>query len=148
MNTTQKLSLTSILLASMLATGCSQQQVQEADPVIVTPPPAPTPPPIKVIPVPDPVPIVKPVPPRPSNCHHHAANAKTKSIQHCHPNPKGQHHYGNRQHQQVQQQVARPSVNVEALQRKLKAKGYYKGPIDGVVGGATRDALKSFQNNR
>ena len=35
-------------------------------------------------------------------------------------------------------------VDVYALQRKLKAKGYYKGPIDGVVGSGTRSALKRF----
>ncbi len=39
---------------------------------------------------------------------------------------------------------AQPQVDVYALQRKLKAKGYYKGPIDGVVGPGTRDALQRF----
>jgi peptidoglycan hydrolase-like protein with peptidoglycan-binding domain len=38
----------------------------------------------------------------------------------------------------------KPQVDVYALQRKLKAKGYYKGPIDGVVGPGTRDALQRF----
>jgi lysozyme family protein len=37
-------------------------------------------------------------------------------------------------------------VDVYALQRKLKAKGYYKGPIDGIVGSGTRSALKRFMN--
>ncbi len=46
----------------------------------------------------------------------------------------------------VRQQQPRPQVDVYALQRKLKAKGYYKGAIDGVVGNQTRDALKRFQN--
>jgi peptidoglycan hydrolase-like protein with peptidoglycan-binding domain len=40
----------------------------------------------------------------------------------------------------------KPRINVRALERKLKSKGYYKGPIDGVVGNGTRDALKRFQN--
>jgi peptidoglycan hydrolase-like protein with peptidoglycan-binding domain len=37
-----------------------------------------------------------------------------------------------------------PTVDVRALQQKLKAKGYYKGPIDGVVGPSTRSALQRF----
>ncbi len=41
---------------------------------------------------------------------------------------------------------AKPQVDVRALQMKLKAKGYYKGPIDGVVGSGTRSALKRFMN--
>ena len=39
-------------------------------------------------------------------------------------------------------------VDVFALQTKLKAKGYYKGPIDGVVGSGTRAALQQFMQNR
>jgi peptidoglycan hydrolase-like protein with peptidoglycan-binding domain len=42
--------------------------------------------------------------------------------------------------------VVKPKIDVHNLQRKLKSKGYYKGPIDGVVGTETRDALKRFQN--
>ena len=38
----------------------------------------------------------------------------------------------------------KPQVDVYALQRKLKAKGYYKGPIDGIVGPGTRSALQRF----
>ena len=37
-----------------------------------------------------------------------------------------------------------PKVNVFELQKKLKTKGYYRGPIDGVIGQKTRDALKRF----
>jgi len=44
----------------------------------------------------------------------------------------------------VAPQPRQPQVDVFALQRKLKAKGYYKGPIDGVVGAGTRSALKRF----
>ena len=39
-----------------------------------------------------------------------------------------------------------PVVDVRALQTKLKAKGYYRGPIDGIVGPGTRSALKRFMN--
>ncbi|HHL19466.1 MAG TPA: peptidoglycan-binding protein [Thiothrix sp.] len=62
----------------------------------------------------------------------------TKSVTHCHKNPTGKHHYGTG--------AAKPAVDVSALQRKLKAKGYYKGAIDGVINNDTRDALKKYQN--
>ena len=177
-------------------------------------------------------PPVKRVVRRSGNCHGHAANSSTKSIKHCHPNPRGQHRYGNsakkkyyprggrwahthpavpgctksirhthkyknarHSHQYSckgkQRQARRNNqwghthaaiagctnsfrhshkfsaknhshkysckggrgayksggkVDVHALQRKLKAKGYYKGPIDGIVGKGTRDALKRFMN--
>ena len=39
-----------------------------------------------------------------------------------------------------------PVVDVRALQEKLKAKGFYRGPIDGIVGPGTRSALKRFMN--
>ena len=42
--------------------------------------------------------------------------------------------------------VRPPQVDVRALQTKLKAKGYYRGPIDGIVGPGTRSALKRFMN--
>ncbi len=42
--------------------------------------------------------------------------------------------------------VRPPQVDVRALQTKLKAKGYYKGPIDGIVGPKTRSALKRYMN--
>jgi uncharacterized protein YfaS (alpha-2-macroglobulin family) len=41
---------------------------------------------------------------------------------------------------------AAPKVDVYALQRKLKARGYYKGPIDGVVGANVRNKLMEFMN--
>jgi len=40
------------------------------------------------------------------------------------------------------------TVDVFALQRKLKAKGYYRGAIDGVVGSGTREALQQYMQNR
>ena len=200
-----QLSIATLILAGVFATGCSQQsaggsqmaggsqsqieggsqmaggsqqassqqQVEEKEvmPPVVTPRPEP-----------------KPIPPVAGNCHTHPANQWTKTIRHCHPNPTGKHRYGgqrrapvshgnrwththpaiphctksirhthkytNRNHHHRYQctQGARTmapqphKVDVYALQRKLKAKGYYKGPIDGVVGPATRGALKRFMN--
>ena len=37
-------------------------------------------------------------------------------------------------------------TNVKEVQQALKAKGYDPGPIDGVMGGKTKEALKSFQS--
>lgn len=204
----------------------SQQQIQDPEPKVVAPVTRTVAPP-----------PVKPVVRRSSgNCHTHAANSRTKSIRHCHPNPRGQHRYGygakkkyyprrgggrwththpavpgctksvrhthkyknarhshhysckgkkryyprkaqrndqwghthaaiprctdsfrhshkfnakNHSHKYSCKGGARSSggkVDVFALQRKLKAKGYYKGPIDGVVGKGTRGALKRFMN--
>ncbi len=155
MNKTQ-LSIASLVFAGLFTTGCSQQQIQESTPEPTPAPepmpePAPTPAPVVIIkPTPAPV-VIKPAPRRPvnPNCHHHPANAMTKSIQHCHKNPTGQHHYGKRVVRPatpITRPIAKPQVDVRALQRKLKAKGYYKGAIDGVVGTGTRDALKRFQN--
>jgi hypothetical protein len=48
----------------------------------------------------------------------------------------------------VPKMAPKPPVDVYALQRKLKAKGYYKGPIDGIVGSGTRGALQRFMQNR
>lgn len=75
---------------------------------------------------------------------HPAIAGCTKSIRHTHKYnaARHSHHYGCKG-------GARSSggkVDVYALQRKLKAKGYYKGPIDGVVGSGTRSALKRFMN--
>ncbi|MCK5727163.1 MAG: peptidoglycan-binding protein [Thiotrichaceae bacterium] len=39
-------------------------------------------------------------------------------------------------------------VNVHALQRKLKAKGYYRGPINGVVTPDTRSALQRYMKTK
>jgi len=81
--------------------------------------------------------------------HYHAeapACAKTKKHSHKY-NKTGaphRHSYGCNQPRRVAPQPRQPQVDVFALQRKLKAKGYYKGPIDGVVGAGTRSALKRF----
>ncbi len=37
-------------------------------------------------------------------------------------------------------------TNVKQAQQSLKAKGYDPGPIDGVMGARTKEAIKSFQN--
>jgi hypothetical protein len=125
MNMKHQISITSLLLASVLATGCSQQQVQEA----------PAEPVAAVAAVAAVAPVVAPTNP---DCHTHPRNSMTNSITHCHKNPTGQHRYG--------AGAAKPAVDVSALQRKLKAKGYYKGAIDGVINTGTRDALKQYQN--
>ncbi len=249
-----QLSIATLILAGVFATGCSQQsaggsqvaggsqsqieggsqvaggsqqassqqQVDKPEVVVtpprkITPPPSVTPPPRKMA----------------GNCHTHPANSMTKSIRHCHPNPRGHHRYGgarrvahhgasgwsrwththpaipgctksirhthkyknprhthhysckgkrqgsrrndqwghthaaipnctdsyrhshkynNRNHtHHYSCKGGRPAyqggkVDVFALQRKLKAKGYYKGPIDGIVGSGTRSALKRFMN--
>lgn len=165
-------SITSLVLAGLFTTGCSQQQIQEQPepmpepaPVVIQPEPVPAPvvrpaPIVRPAPVIKPAPVVKPAPRRHVNpdCHYHPANSMSKAIKHCHKNPKGKHHYGNRAVRKAapvrrapapvnRAPVAqKPRINVRALQRKLKSKGYYKGPIDGVVGDGTRDALRRFQN--
>ncbi|MCF6190523.1 MAG: peptidoglycan-binding protein [Cocleimonas sp.] len=121
----------------------SQQQVETPTPVVVeTPPPAAQPPVA-------PPPRVAP-PKRYQNpwAHYHAeAPACAKTKRHSHKYKKTgaphRHSYGC-QPRRVMHKAQPPQVDVFALQRKLKAKGYYKGPIDGVVGAGTRSALKRF----
>ncbi|MCK5902433.1 MAG: peptidoglycan-binding protein [Cocleimonas sp.] len=87
----------------------------------------------------------------------------TKSIKHTHKfnNRNHAHDYGCRRPvvrprpivrppapRPIVRPVQKPPVDVYALQRKLKAKGYYKGPIDGIVGSGTRGALQRFMQNR
>lgn len=102
--------------------------------------------------------VKKPMAPRNRWCHGHAANSLTKSVSHCHKynQSKHSHAYGGkvavkRMAPKVMAPKAAPApkpVDVFALQTKLKAKGYYKGPIDGVVGKGTRAALNQFMQNR
>jgi hypothetical protein len=164
MNRTQQLSIASLVLAGVFVSGCSQQQIQEPTPEpmptpVVKSTPEPTPAPV-VVSKPEPAPVMKPVAvvkPKPinPNCHYHPANSMSKAVKHCHKNPQGKHHYGNAVKQapivatpmqEMPVAPVKPRVDVRALQRKLKSKGYYKGPIDGVVGNGTRDALQRFQN--
>jgi len=39
------------------------------------------------------------------------------------------------------------NATITKLQRVLKEKGYYKGPIDGIVGPLTRNAVKAYQRD-
>jgi len=166
----------------------SQQQVEDTPVVAPVAKAAPR----RAVPRPAPR---KVAPRRAGNCHGHAANARTKSMRHCHPNPTASHRYGGQRRavhrggnrwththpavprctksirhthkyknirhshkyscqgmrRAAPRRAAAPAprkqpVDVYALQRKLKAKGYYKGPIDGIVGSGTRSALKRFMN--
>lgn len=115
----------------------SQQQVEAAEP-IVEDPAEPTARPAV------PPPRVTPKRANPWAHTHPAVPRCTKSVRHTHK-------YNNAQHSHryscggMRPATARPAtVDVFALQRKLKAKGYYKGPIDGIVGPGTRSALQRF----
>lgn len=157
-----QLSIATLIMAGVFVTGCSQQgasqaqieggsqsqneggsqvsgsqQQVEAAPVVAAPIAA------------EPAPYVAPAP-APAKApvnrwfHYHPeapACAKTKSHSHKYTNRNHRHHYScNKMAEKAQP----PQVDVYALQRKLKAKGYYKGPIDGVVGPGTRSALQRF----
>src|SRR5262245_39058215 len=41
-----------------------------------------------------------------------------------------------------------PAVDVRTAQRQLKERGYYAGPVDGVIGPATENALRAYQRDR
>ena len=133
----------------------SQQQVEAAAPVVVAEPVAPkAPQPVR--PTPQPKPIYK-APPvhKPVNrwAHTHPAVPRcTKSVRHTHKYNQARHsHKYSCQGQRpaprmMKKDVMKPKeqVDVRALQLKLRAKGYYKGPIDGIVGPGTRSALQRF----
>jgi len=162
MNTKYQLSIAALLMAGVFATGCSQQtaggsqiaggsqsqieggaqmgsqqQVEEPAPVVVAPAPAPVAP----APAPKPAPVVNPW-----THTHPAIPGCTDSTTHTHKytNRNHTHHYSCKK--AMRAAPRQPEVDVYALQRKLKAKGYYKGPVDGVVGPSTREALKRFMN--
>jgi len=110
----------------------SQQQVEAAAPVVAAP--------IAAEPAPMPAPMPAPVN-RWAHAHPEApACAMTRSHTHKYTQRNHRHHYACQQ----MAKPAQPQVDVYALQRKLKAKGYYKGPIDGIVGPGTRSALQRF----
>jgi len=122
----------------------SQQQVETPDPVVT-----PTQPPVQVAePMAPPKRVAPPKVYHNPWMHYHAeAPACAKTKRHSHKYKKTgaphRHHYAC-QPRRVMHKAQPPQVDVYALQRKLKAKGYYKGPIDGVVGAGTRAALKRF----
>ena len=41
-----------------------------------------------------------------------------------------------------------PAVDVRTAQRQLRDRGYYSGPVDGVIGAATEGALRAYQRDR
>ncbi len=118
----------------------SQQQVEAPAPV-VAPAPAPTAAPVSV---PAAAPTMAPKPRANRWAHTHPAQPRcTNSVTHVHKyNNAGHHHTYSCSRPAMKKQG--PTVDVRALQMKLKAKGYYKGPIDGVVGPSTRSALQRF----
>jgi hypothetical protein len=73
--------------------------------------------------------------------HGHPANRCTKSIRHTHK-------FNSARHNHSYSCQKKTGINIHALQRKLKAKGYYKGPINGVINTQTRSALKRYQQRR
>ncbi|MEH6455648.1 MAG: peptidoglycan-binding domain-containing protein [Cocleimonas sp.] len=104
----------------------SQQQVEDAAPVVAAPVMAPKP-------------TMAPKPNRWAHSHP-AVPSCTNSVTHTH-----KYNQANHSHKYSCQGMApKPQVDVRALQAKLKAKGYYKGPIDGIVGPGTRSALQRF----
>ena len=86
--------------------------------------------------------------------HHGGGNRWTHrhpAIPHCTDSITHTHKYKNRNHHHkysCKGAARRSGVNVHALQRKLKAKGYYRGPINGVVTPETRSALQRYMQNR
>ena len=44
--------------------------------------------------------------------------------------------------------IAVPVVDIRTAQRQLKDRGYYSGPVDGVIGPATEGALRAYQRDR
>ena len=129
----------------------SQQQVEAAAPVVAAPKAAPAP---RAMPKAAPrrhTPMRR-APVRRANpwLHGHPEApkcAKTRKHVHKYPKTGARHHHRyacQQQQRRVMRAAPKQNVDVHALQRKLKLKGYYKGPIDGVVGPGTRSALKQF----
>ena len=128
----------------------SQQQVEGAAPVVAQPvmAPKPAPAPVKMAPKPAPK---RMAPKRSGNrwTHTHPAVPRcTKSVRHTHKYNQARHSHkyscqGQRR-MATKRMQPKPQVDVRALQMKLRAKGYYKGPIDGIVGPGTRSALQRF----
>ncbi len=47
----------------------------------------------------------------------------------------------------VKRQTGQPSSFIRQVQTRLKARGYDPGPVDGVLGYRTRNAIRRFQND-
>ena len=129
----------------------SQQQVEGAAPVVAEPvmaPKAAPAAPVKMAPKPRPVKRMAPKPRVNRWGHTHPAIPRcTKSVRHTHKYNQARHSHKyscQGQRRMAPKQMAKPAVDVRALQMKLRAKGYYRGPIDGIVGPGTRSALQRF----
>ncbi len=130
----------------------SQQQVEGAAPVVAEPVAAPAPAPaVKMAPKPVKRMAPKRMAPKPRGnrwTHTHPAVPRcTKSVRHTHKYNQARHSHKyscQGQRRMAPKRMAKPQVDVRALQMKLRAKGYYKGPIDGIVGPGTRSALQRF----
>ncbi len=160
-----QLSIATLLMAGVFVTGCSssqsqaegasqvsgsQQQVEGAAPVVAEPIAAPAPA-VKMAPKPVKRMAPKRMAPKPRGnrwTHTHPAVPRcTKSVRHTHKYNQARHsHKYSCQGQRMapKRMAPKPQVDVRALQMKLRAKGYYKGPIDGIVGPGTRSALQRF----
>ena len=44
--------------------------------------------------------------------------------------------------------IAKPASDVAAAQQRLKERGYYSGPVDGLIGASTEAALRAFQRDQ
>ena len=131
--------------------GGSQQQIEDVAPVVTPAEPTPTPAPApKQMVKPTPKPQMARPPVRTNRwAHTHPAVPRcTKSVRHTHKynQARHSHKYSCKGMRPAPKRMMhkKPEVDVYALQRKLKAKGYYKGPIDGIVGPGTRSALQRF----
>ncbi|MCB1637518.1 MAG: hypothetical protein KDI15_01575 [Thiothrix sp.] len=152
------LTLASIVVAGMLASGCSQQMASQqavediVTPEIVSPPPAPLPPPVVDCsqcerPAPVPAPVYRPAPvpaPRPSAdkwAHTHPAiPGCTDSVTHSHPYTDRNHKHRYNCRRPVPQQytpkpryaprpMPAPVQQPVIVMPKVKAKGTYRGPV-------------------
>lgn len=124
------LTIAGVVLFGAFATGCSQQQTADSSQNVDSSQNA------------DTAPAATPAAPAQQtggNCHSHPENASRGTVKHCHPfnDPNHHHTYGGGGNT--------GGANVADLQNRLKAKGYYKGSITGVMDDDTKAALQSYQ---
>ena len=124
------LTIAGVVLFGAFATGCSQQQTADSSQNVDSSQNA------------DEAPAAPAAPAKPTgaNCHNHPENASRGATSHCHPftDPNHHHTYGGGN-------ANTGGANVADLQNRLKAKGYYKGSITGVMDADTKSALQSYQ---